>query len=64
MLKKLLRVLTGVNTLPPQQMQQYQPFDIQIPPQKPPPPREATRPSYRVGKHKPSDIHKAIDMSG
>ena len=29
-----------------------------------PPRREATRPSYRVGKHKSSDVHKAIDMSG
>jgi len=25
---------------------------------------EATRPIYRVGKHKPSDLHKVIDMSG
>ena len=29
-----------------------------------PPRREATRPSYRVGKHKSSDVHKVIDMSG
>lgn len=25
---------------------------------------EATRPLYRVGKHKPSDFQKAIDLSG
>ncbi|RMF03714.1 MAG: hypothetical protein D6768_05225 [Chloroflexi bacterium] len=25
---------------------------------------DATRPSYRIGKHKSSDIHKAIDLSG
>jgi hypothetical protein len=25
---------------------------------------EATRPLYRVGKHKPSDFQKIIDMSG
>ncbi len=29
-----------------------------------PPRREATRPSYRVGKHKASDVYKVIDMSG
>ena len=28
------------------------------------PRREATRPSYRVGKHKASDVYKVIDMSG
>ena len=25
---------------------------------------DRTRPSYRVGKHKPEDIHKALDMGG
>lgn len=25
---------------------------------------DATRPSYRVGKHKISDIYKALDMGG
>ena len=25
---------------------------------------DATRPSYRVGKNHPVDIHKAIDLSG
>jgi hypothetical protein len=25
---------------------------------------EATRPIYRIGKHKPSDFQKVIDMSG
>jgi len=25
---------------------------------------DATRPTYRIGKHKPSDIHKALDLAG
>ena len=37
-------------------------FDNQ--PEYPPRRREATRPSYRVGKHKSSDVYKVIDMSG
>jgi hypothetical protein len=28
------------------------------------PRNDATRPSYRVGKHKISDIYKALDMGG
>jgi hypothetical protein len=34
------------------------------PPPETPPADDRTRPSYRVGKHKPEDIHKALDMGG
>ena len=29
-----------------------------------PPTDDRTRPSYRVGRHKPEDVHKALDMGG
>ena len=65
MFKKLLSFFTGTNPLPQEKTQHLQTIDLYENPAPPSPPaREATRPSYRVGKHKSSDIHKAIDMSG
>ena len=62
MLRKFLRLLLktnaaegigSVNSVPP----------LSLNPELPPT-DDRTRPSYRVGKHKPEDIHKALDMGG
>ena len=62
MWRKFLQLLVQTDT-----HQENWPENLALPASltpEPPPTDDRTRPSYRVGKHKPEDIHKALDMGG
>lgn len=62
MLRTFLQFLLKTNAA-----KEIRPGNLAPPASRPPessPTDDRTRPSYRVGKHKPEDIHKALDMGG